>query len=310
VDREARVRAGTVISARDEIWIDMIQFDVRAADRLWEGTAPAEGAPGWYDDVSGLIGTATGPAEAHELVDEPIVVEDMHHTTLDRSSRRRHQRRTVGRVMAMKAAAATTASVLGVAAAAAATTGIFATVAGMVVPVIEKHVLLVTDDTPESGTPATPAPGATLGSPDPGVDDQGMAVSAPPASPAQGAATPGPSAPAADPGSAPSVTTAPTAPAFEPVIEPAPLPAPAAAAPGDARPDKSAPRTDEQPTARPDKARPATGGQAGGRACGHGSCSGRPHHGGQRGDHGDTGGEISGDSGGGRAPPGQLRRAG
>ena len=43
VDREAKVRAGTVISARDEIWIDMMQFDVRAADRLWEGIPPAAG---------------------------------------------------------------------------------------------------------------------------------------------------------------------------------------------------------------------------------------------------------------------------
>jgi hypothetical protein len=144
-----------VTSARDEIWIDMVQFDVRAADRLWEGIPPAHGAPEWYDDVSGLIETASGPAEPHELVDEPVVVEDMHETALGRPRRCRH-RRTLGRVVAMKAAAATTASVLGVAAAAAATTGIVATMASVVVPAIEEHVLMADDDDQEAAVPAAP----------------------------------------------------------------------------------------------------------------------------------------------------------
>jgi hypothetical protein len=30
---------------RDEIWIDMIQFDTRTADRLCEGSAPRPGVP-------------------------------------------------------------------------------------------------------------------------------------------------------------------------------------------------------------------------------------------------------------------------
>ena len=130
----------------------MVQFDVRVADRLWEGIPPAHGAPGWYDDVSGLIETASGPAEPHELVDEPVVVEDMHQTTLGGPRRCRHGR-TLGRLIALKAAAATTASVVGVAAAAAATTGIVATVASVVVPVIEEHVLPADDDDrrPRSG---------------------------------------------------------------------------------------------------------------------------------------------------------------
>ena len=184
-DREARVRAGTVTSARDEIWIDMMQFDVRAADRLWEGIPPAQGAPGWYDDVSGLIETANGPAEPHELVDEPIVVDDMRQTTCGRPRHHCRRRRTVGRVIAMKTAAVTTASVFGVAAAAAATTGIVATVATVVVPMIEDHVLSAEEDEHESDTPVA-APSGSRGT---GPNDQLMALAkAPPAIP-----TPAPS---------------------------------------------------------------------------------------------------------------------
>jgi hypothetical protein len=314
-----------VTSARDEIWIDMIQFDVRAADRLWEGTAPADGAPAWYDDVSGLIETATGPAEPHELVDEPVVVEDMHRTSLGMCPRRRHHRRTVGRVVAMKAAAATTAGVLGVAAAAAATTGLVATVASVVVPAIEEHVLLVTGDAPEPGTPATPAPDATLGVPGPGLDGRETAVAdAQPASPAPGPATPGPAAPgpsatAGGPEPAANVTAAAAAPASAAVTEPAPADAPAAAV-ADTRPDNRAPRVDEQPADRPgksaprtnehtapgqDKGRPATGGQPGGSACGRGLCSGGNDDGGRKGDQSDAGAVVAE-----RAPPGQARRRG
>jgi hypothetical protein len=213
-----------VISARDEIWIDMVQFDVGAADRLWEGTAPAQGAPGWYDDVSGLIETAHGPAEPHELVDEPIVVDDMQRATLGRPHRQCRHRRTVGRVIAMKAVAATTASVLGVAAAAAATTGIVATVTGMVVPMIEARVFPADDDGNER----------RLGGTDSGIDDRLMTMAqAPPASP-----TPVTIRQATDRGPATvSVTPTRTAPADEAVagdpVEPVEPVAASAAAPTD-----------------------------------------------------------------------------
>lgn len=148
-------------SARDEIWIDMMQFDAGNADGLWEGGAPPPDAPSWYGDVSGLIRTSTGPAEPHELVDEPVVVEDMQLTAVGRprAPRRQHHRagRTVRRMIALKAAAATTVSVFGVAAAAAATTGIVATVAKVVVPAIEEHVFPARED-PESPSPAALPP--------------------------------------------------------------------------------------------------------------------------------------------------------
>jgi hypothetical protein len=216
-----------VISARDEIWIDMMQFDVRAADRLWEGVAPAQGAPGWYDDVSGLIETANGPAEPHELVDEPIVVDDMHRTTLGRSPSRCRRGRTVGRVIALKTAAATTASVLGLAAAAAATTGIVATVAAVVVPVIEEHVLPVEEDKHEPATPAATPP-APAGGPDTGLDDQSMDLAG--ASPAIPAPAPSPQPTPSEP-AAEHLTSAPSAPAVEAVADVAPSPQPAALEP-------------------------------------------------------------------------------
>src|SRR5262245_38567038 len=316
--REATVRAGTVTSARDEIWIDMIQFDVRAADRLWEGTAPADGAPAWYDDVSGLIETATGPAEPHELVDEPVVVEDMHRTAHGRCSRRHQHRRTVGRVVAMKAAAVTTVGVMGVAAAAAATTGLVATVAGVIAPAIEGHVM-ITGGAADSGTPATPAPDVALASPDPSLDNPGVALAeAQPAGPVPGVANPGPSARAAGPEPATSVTAGPAEPAIEGVAALAPAPDPAAApadarsderAPKDeppaARPGKSAPRTDQHTTPRADKARPATAGHPGGNACGQGSCSGGNHVGG-KGNQGGASAEVVAE----RAPRGQVGRSG
>jgi hypothetical protein len=217
-----------VTSARDEIWIDMVQFDVGAADRLWEGIPPAHGAPEWYDDVSGLIETANGPAEPHELVDEPVVVEDMHKTTLCRPRRCRHGR-TLGRAVAMKAAAATTASVLGVAAAAAATTGIVATMASLVVPAIEEHVLLAGDDDRGATVPAAPHSRDSGGAPDTGPERQPNDLAA--ASPAAPATPPGPRP--ADPGptvasmspaaAAPTAEAAEPAPAGEPPADPAPV---------------------------------------------------------------------------------------
>jgi hypothetical protein len=132
-----------VTTPRDEIWIDMTQFDTSLADAVWDGVTPLPGAPPWYDNVTTLVDTARGPAEPGELIAEPLVVEKMHRTTLGagRVAVRRRPGRALGRVLAMKAAAATTASVVGVAAAAAATTGLVATVATVVVPVLEERVV-------------------------------------------------------------------------------------------------------------------------------------------------------------------------
>ena len=229
----------------------MVQFDVRVADRLWEGIPPAHGAPEWYDDVSGLIETASGPAEPHELVDEPVVVEDMHETTLGRPRRCRHGR-TLGRVVAMKAAAATTASVLGVAAAAAATTGIVATMASVVVPAIEEHVLMVDDDDQEAAAPAAPRSRDSGGAPDtrPARQRDELAA-APPAAPAAPAnpqpadpeptvvgASPDPIAPVAVTSTEPALPADPTPPVDAddppPATDPAAMdPAPAVDPPTD-----------------------------------------------------------------------------
>jgi hypothetical protein len=283
VDREAKVRAGTVTSARDEIWIDMMQFDVRAADRLWEGIPPAEGAPGWYDDVSGLIETANGPAEPHELVDEPVVVEGMHQTTLARPRCRRHHGRTVGRVIAMKAAAATAASVLGVAvaAAAAATTGIVTTMARVVAPVIEEHVLAADDDEHEPATPAPPPAGAAGGSSDTGLDGQPMGLGAAPLAFPAPAPSPQPADP--EPPEA-SVSAAPTAPAVEAVARVAPPPQadppPVASAPveaASAEPKQAAKSLPADP--RPDKVVPPRDAPASPDASHGRSGSGRTHKG-------------------------------
>jgi hypothetical protein len=259
-----------VISARDEIWIDMVQFDVRAADRLWEGIPPAHGAPEWYDDVSGLIETASGPAEPHELADEPVVVEDMHKTTLGRPRRCRHGR-TLGRVVAMKAAGATTASVLGVAAAAAATTGIVATMASVVVPAIEEHVLLADDD--QDAVPAAPGRRDSGGTPDTRPERQpNDLAAAPPAVPATlasprpagseptvASASPGPAAPVAETAVGPTSADDPAPPG--PATAEPPLPDPGGAAstpavdpptdaPGRSGPVKSA-STGPEPARRP-----------------------------------------------------------
>jgi hypothetical protein len=144
---------------RDEIWVDMTQFDQRAADGVWDGTTRDPDAPPWYRDVRSLIHRARGPAEPEELVDEPVVVATMHKVRLGGSIARLPRSsgvRTLGRVIAMKAAAATTASVIGVAAAAAATTGIVATVAAtVVVPVVKEHVVpMINDHIPPAVVPA------------------------------------------------------------------------------------------------------------------------------------------------------------
>jgi hypothetical protein len=237
-----------VSTPRDEIWADMTQFDTHVADSLWDGVTGVPDAPAWYDEMSNLIHTARRPAEHDELVDEPEVVEDMHRTTLGASPlhlRRRRGARTLGRVLAMKAAAATTASVVGVAAAAAATTGIVATVATVVVPVIQEHVAPTHDhgDSEEpavedgaAATSVTQAPATSQGR----IDSQPLTCSAGaeicPESPHTAeAAAPAPAEPQAVTAVVEPVVTEPVVtepivtepvvePAPEPVVEPAPEP--------------------------------------------------------------------------------------
>lgn len=138
------------MTPRDEIWVDMTQFDTEVADAVWGGTHDDRSAPPWYRDVRSLIHRARGPAEAHELADEPAVIEAMGRTARGHHPAPAHTRvgaqrasgvHTLGRVVAMKAAAATTATLIGVTAAAAATTGIVATMAAtVVVPAVRDHV--------------------------------------------------------------------------------------------------------------------------------------------------------------------------
>lgn len=134
----------------DEMWADVVQFDRDLADGVWDGTHRDPEAPAWYRDLRSLIHRARGPAEPHELVDEPVVVATMRGVTRgERVARLPRSRgvRTLGRVVAMKAAAATTVTMVSVAAAAAATTGIVATVtATVVVPAVAEHVVPMIGD--------------------------------------------------------------------------------------------------------------------------------------------------------------------
>jgi hypothetical protein len=145
---------------RDEMWVDLTQFDTQAADGVWDGTHRDPDAPVWYRDFRSLIHRAKGPAETHELADEPEMVATMHRATIGETLARLPRSsgaRTLGRVLAMKAAAATTAGMISVAAAAAATTGIVATVAAtVVVPVVKDHVVPMLNDhlTPTVTAPA------------------------------------------------------------------------------------------------------------------------------------------------------------
>jgi hypothetical protein len=193
----------------------MMQFDVRAADSLWEGSAPPQDAPRWYGDVSGLIETSRGPAEPHELVDEPIVVKHMHRTTLAGRPRDCHRGRTLGRVIAVKAGAATAASVFGVtvAVAAAATTGVVASMARLAAPVIKEHVVLAQD-----------GPESLVGTQETHLDDQLMALTEAPAAIPTPATSPPPATPDRP---AASVTHAPATPAVEPTAGAAPPATPA-----------------------------------------------------------------------------------
>ena len=70
------------MTPRDEMWVDMTQFDTEVADGVWDGTTADPDAPSWYRDLRSLVHRARGPAEPHELVDEPVMVTTMHRATL------------------------------------------------------------------------------------------------------------------------------------------------------------------------------------------------------------------------------------
>lgn len=238
---------------RDVLWTDLLQFDPPSADKVWDGELHDPDAPGWYADLGSLIHRAQGPAEPDELVDEPEVVATMRRASLGAAivALPRHRGvRSVGRVVAMKAAAAaTTVSMVGVAA--AATTGIVATVAATVVvpaiqekvrPVIEHHIVPVEPSQPASENTSTQAPGEAECQPradlcaDPSAQVVVDAPPAPPAAPmpvtADPALTTTTTAPApTDP--PPTVTDAPVAdaPAEPAQVVPTSEPAPADPAP-------------------------------------------------------------------------------
>jgi hypothetical protein len=154
---------------RDDIWVDMTQFDTDVADGLWDGTTLDDEAPGWYGHMRSLVLRARGPAEADELADEHELVACMRRAALGevvtRPVRlRRPPRpigvRTLGRVVAMKAAATATVAAM-VSVAAAATTGIVVTMAAtVVVPAVNERVVPMIErhDAPEPVAPASPAP--------------------------------------------------------------------------------------------------------------------------------------------------------
>jgi hypothetical protein len=234
---------------RDELWVDMTQFDTRVADGVWQGEATDPDAPGWFADVRTLVHRARGPAEPDELVDEPVLVDRMRRATLGETLAdlpRRPGVRAVGRLVAMKAAAATTASVMTMAAAAA-TTGIVATVAAtMVVPAIQERVMPIIgrESSPAAEAPAqsgTGAGGATAGQC--GWDEDSC--------------VPGPTGPVVevprDPSLAPAQPTetaepAPAVAAAPPAEQPEPAPTPEPTTTTDASAPPATTTTDPPPT--------------------------------------------------------------
>ncbi len=251
---------------RDTLWADLLQFDPPSADRVWEGDLRDPDAPGWYASLGSLIHQARGPAEADELVDEPAVVATMRRASLGAAIvALPHHRgvRSVGRVVAMKAAAAaTTASMVGVAA--AATTGIVATVAATVVvpafnekvrPVIEHVVPVEATELPAPASSARPTVGADCRpQSDHCLDPSSPVVvelaPATPAAPSAAAAAPTVVAPA--PTASGSVE--PDAPAAAPVVEAPVEPAPAEPAPVEPAPVE--PPVAEAPPAEPPPTEP------------------------------------------------------
>jgi hypothetical protein len=221
-------------------------------DALFEamlgGDEPAGNAPRWCSDLAVLVHAAQAPAEPHELAREDEIVARMRQVRLDlesgvdtpapvidlgtrravagdRGYRAKHAAarletsrhpavRTIGRVVAMKAAAATTVAVISMAAAAAATTGIVATV---VVPALstdeprDPEPTTTTSEGPR--TTATPAPGTSGWADAPGLADCPMLPACPDASdPAVPAIEVAPAGPATTAGSVPGErsTTTPT----------------------------------------------------------------------------------------------------
>ena len=271
---------------RDEIWVDLTQFDTQAADGVWDGTHRDPDAPAWYRDLRSLIHRAKGPGESHELVDEPETVATMHRATLGETLARLPRSsgaRTLGRVLAMKAAAATTASMISVAAAAAATTGIVATVtAAVVVPVVKDHVVPMIND---HLTPSVAAPAVVLADDDvPDTVARHTPVTAPDqavtAPTADRAAEPVVTVTIPAPLLAPDLAVTPAPPTVDPattVVDPAPAdpaavdPAPTDPAAVDPAPDDpgegdttqvDAAPADSAPTAKPKPAAPGHSGQA------------------------------------------------
>jgi hypothetical protein len=179
--------------------------------------APASGTPRWCRDLAGLVHAARAPAAPDELAREDDIIAGMRRIRLDmrsgagtpapisdlaarratdpdrhyrakhaaaRLERSRHPAvRTIGRVVAMKAAAATTVAVISVAAAAAATTGIVATV---VVPALStdepRDPEPTTTTTEDRRTTATSSPGASGWADEPGLADCPMLPACPDAS--------------------------------------------------------------------------------------------------------------------------------
>jgi hypothetical protein len=197
---------------RDVLWADLVQFDPPSADKVWDGDLRDPDAPGWYADLGSLIHRARGPAEVDELADEPGVVDTMRCASLGAAivALPRHRGvRSVGRVVAMKAAAAaTTASMVGVAA--AATTGIVATVAAtVVVPAIQEKVRPVIEHVVPGESTHTPSSTPPPARPLAGAQCQPQAdICADPSAPV-----------VVDPRPAPRAEPAPVA--AEPVTEPA-----------------------------------------------------------------------------------------
>jgi hypothetical protein len=235
---------------RDVLWTDLLQFDPPSADKVWDGELHDLDAPGWYADLGSLIHRAQGPAEPDELVDEPEVVATMRRASLGAAivALPRHRGvRSVGRVVAMKAAAAaTTVSMVGVAA--AATTGIVATVAATVVvpaiqekvrPVIEHHIVPVEPSQPPgSENTSTQAPGEAECRPR-------SDLCADPSAPVVVDAPPAPSAAPMPATADPAVTTTTTAPA---PTEPPPTVADAPVADAPAEPAQVEPTAEPAPT--------------------------------------------------------------
>ncbi len=266
------------MTERDVLWADLVQFDPPSADKVWDGDLRDPDAPGWYTHLGSLIHRARGPAELDELADEPDVVATMRRAGLGAAivALPRHRGvRSVGRVVAVKAAAAaTTVSMVGVAA--AATTGIVATVAATVVvpaiqervrPVIETHIVPVepTNTPTSTPSPARPPVGAEC---QPLADvcadpSAPVVVNVPPAPPAD--PVPVLAEPVTEPEvstTAPASTEPPTTVTDTPVVEAPAEPAPVEPAPV----EPTSEPTPVEPTAKGPPAEPTAKGPPAGAA--------------------------------------------